>query len=103
MQFGNWNITESGIVYNGGSSASFEVPINELARTTEEGDQPAMYHWVLQVTDHPGLEHDDVYDFNYAFVYATAKFGIAFDYGIFDETLAEQYDRFGFEDEEPNF
>lgn len=103
MQFGNWNISNDGIAYAGGSTAAFTVPKAELLRTTEEGDQPAMYHWVLQVTDHPGLDHDDIYDFNYAFVYAAAQWGVAFDYGIFDETLAEQYERFDFEDEEPNF
>lgn len=103
MQFGNWDINDSGINYSGGGTAAFSVPKDQLVRTTEEGEQPAMYHWVLQVTDHPGLDHDDIYDFNYAFVYAAAKWGIDFDYGIFDETLAEQYERFDFEDEEPNF
>lgn len=103
MQFGNWNISENGITYNGGGSVGFTVPKEQLSRTTEDAEQPAMYHWVLQVTDHEGLDHDDIYDFNYAFVFAVAKYGIDFDYGIFDETLAEQYERFDFEDEEPNF
>lgn len=103
MQFGNWDISDNGITYNGGGSASFTVPKDQLSRTTEEGEHPPMYQWVLQVTDHPGLDHDDIYDFNYAFVYAMARYGIDFDYGIFDETLAEQYERFDFEDEEPNF
>lgn len=100
MQFGNWNLSDEGLTYNGGGTANFTVPKDQLARTTEEGEKPAMYHWVLQVTEHPGLDHDDIYDFNYAFVFAVAKFNIDFDYGIFDETLAEQFELFGFEDDE---
>jgi hypothetical protein len=100
MQFGNWTLNDGGITYNGGGTISLTIPKNELTKTTAEGEKPAMYHWVLQVSEHPGLDHDDIYDFNYAFVYAIAKFGVDFDYGIFDETLAEQFELFGFEDDE---
>jgi hypothetical protein len=100
MQFGNWNFTDQGLTYNGGDTISLTIPTDQLTRLTQEGEKPAMYQWVLQVSEHPGLDHDDIYDFNYAFVYAIAKAGLDFDYGIFDETLAEQFELFGFEDDE---
>lgn len=100
MQFGNWNLTDQGLTYSGGNTINLTIPADQLTRLTEEGEKPAMYHWVLQVSEYPGLDHDDIYDFNYAFVYAIAKTGQNFDYGIFDETLAEQFELFGFEDDE---
>lgn len=100
MQFGNWTLTDEGLSYQGGGTASFSVPRTELTQTTDEGDKPSMYRWVLQVTEHPGLDHDDIYDFNYAFVYAMARFGLDFDYGVFDDTLAEQFEMFGFDDDD---
>ncbi|MBD0368406.1 MAG: hypothetical protein ICV53_20170, partial [Flavisolibacter sp.] len=43
---------------------------------------------------------NDLYDLNFAFVYAIAKFGLEFNYEVFDATLAEQYNQFEEEDNE---
>lgn len=101
MQFGNWIVNENGIKYTGEASHSFAVPKAELALISEpSAGKPPMYDWVLRATDEEWLSHDDLFDFNYAFVFAAAKFGTAFDYSIFDDTLAEQYDLFDLDEEE---
>ena len=58
------------------------------------------YDWVLLVTNEDWLTQDDIFDFNYAFVFAAAQFGLPFDYAVFDDTLAEQYERLDLEEDE---
>lgn len=101
MQFGNWTINDEGIAYSGDASNNFIAPKQGLdSITAPDAGKPPMYDWVLRATDEEWLSHDDLYDFNYAFVYAMAKYGLSFDYSIFDDTLAEQYDQFDLEDDE---
>ncbi len=56
--------------------------------------------WIFVATDEDWLTENDLYDLNFAFVYAIAKFNLDFDYEIFDHTLERQYELFEDEDDE---
>src|SRR4051794_7128347 len=99
MVFGNWEITEHGIRWHGDGYRRFEIPADEL-NTTIRTAGAVFYQWILLATDEDWLTEDDLIDLDYAFVYAIAKFDLDFSYVIFDDTLAEQYDRFDAEDSE---
>jgi hypothetical protein len=87
MKFGNWLANDSGIEWKGNGHQRFVIGRQQLLET-EDG----MYSWVLRATGEDWLTDDDLYDFNFAFVYAAARAGNDFDYEIFDRTLDEQYD-----------
>ena len=46
------------------------------------------------------MTENDLYDLNFAFVYAVAKFRLDFNYDFFDATLAYQFEIFESEDDE---
>lgn len=101
MQFGNWLITESNIEWNGGGLSRFVIPINELnAIRQNKTDNTIFYEWILLATAEDWLTQNDLFDLNYAFVYAFAKSGLQFNFDIFDATLEEQFDQFDMEDNE---
>jgi hypothetical protein len=101
MQFGGWNVTENSIEWNGKGSQRFVIPANEL-NSTRPGNtyNPVFYKWILLATDEEWLTQNDLYDLNYAYVFAAGKLGLDFNYDIFDATLAYQYELFEAEDEE---
>jgi hypothetical protein len=86
MKFGNWMVTEDGIEWRGAGYDRFVVAGRQLLE--KESNK---YKWILRATNEDWLTDDDLYDFNFAFVYAATNFG-DFDYEIFDRTLAEQYE-----------
>ena len=103
MEFGNWKVTEDSIVWNGTGSHRFAIPVAELNTTrvnVKHLDNTVFYDWILLATNEDWLTQNDLYDLNYAFVYAIAKSGLEFNYDIFDATLEEQFDQFDDEDEE---
>jgi hypothetical protein len=102
MTFGNWIITNDSIKWNGDKFNRFVIPANELnaIKRLEDRKDIAFYEWVLLATDEDWLTQNDLYDLNYAFVYAAAKFNLEFDYEIFDATLAEQYEQFEQEEDD---
>lgn len=100
MIFGNWKVTERGIQWNGKGFAHFEIPTGDLTKIRKEKDDTLFYEWILLATGEQWLTQNDLYDLNYAFVYAVAKSGLHFDYAIFDATLEEQHAIFDEEDEE---
>ena len=101
MQFGNWIVTGDSVKWNGNSSQRFEIPGAKL-NATRAGDsgQFKLYDWIVQATDKEWLTENDLYDLNFAFVYAVAKFRLDFNYDFFDATLAYQFEIFESEDEE---
>ena len=99
MQFGNWTVTVNGIIWNK-ELQRFEIPADTLNTTKPQLGGTTTYEWILLATDEDWLTENDLYDLNFAFVYAIAKFGLAFDYDIFDATLAHQFEIFEAEDEE---
>lgn len=101
MLFGNWKITEDSITWNGDGSQQFVIPAAHLNITIADFTSNAtFYETILLATNEDWLTQNDLYDLNYAFVYAIAKFGHDFNYDIFDATLAQQYEQFEREDEE---
>jgi len=101
MIFGNWKVGDQYLSWNGPGLNRFYISKRELLRTTNDPvTEASWYEWVLLVTNEDWLTQDDIFDFNYAFVYASALFGLPFDYTIFDETLAEQYERLDLEEDE---
>ena len=99
MEFGKWNVSEKGIQWKGPNE--FFIPGDQIVmeRPGVQGDT-AMYEWVLRATDQEWLSHDDLYDLNFAIVYAAAKLGLNFNYEIFDNTLEAQYELFDAEEED---
>lgn len=99
MQFGNWEITNDSISWNGNQFQRFVIPVEQLNTTRQVADE-TYYDWILLATDEDWLTQNDLYDLNYAFVYAIAKAGLEFNYDIFDATLEKQFDQFDLEDNE---
>jgi len=99
MNFGNWEITEKGISWKGSAVQKFEIPVTEMNATRQIAGVE-LYQWILTATGQHWLAQNDLYDLNYAFVYAIAKLNLDFDYEIFDATLEEQYDQFDDEEED---
>jgi hypothetical protein len=101
MQFGNWNVTENAIEWNGNNFERFIIPFDEM-NSTKPGNtnDVVFYKWILLATDENWLTQNDLYDLNYAFVFAIGRSGADFNYDIFDATLAYQYEIFEMEDED---
>ena len=101
MLFGNWKVSNEGIAWNSAGLNRFVIPGDSLMKTQQvENGEAVLYEWILLATEEAWLTQNDLYDLNYAFVFAAAKFGADFNYEIFDATLAEQYEQFDMEDEE---
>jgi hypothetical protein len=99
MYFSNWLVTENSIEWNGDDNNTLVIPSNKLTELRKTRlDAPPLYEAVLAATDQDWLSQNDLYDLNYAFVFAIAKFNLEFDYQIFDDTLAEQFDLLDEED-----
>jgi hypothetical protein len=101
MLFGNWKITEDSIVWNGEGSQQYVIPAGHLNITMVDfSSRSTYYETIILATNEDWLTQNDLYDLNYAFVYAIAKFGLDFNYDTFDATLAQQYEQFEGEDED---
>ena len=101
MNFGNWNVTDNGIEYSGGTLQRFVISKNEATEILDLPDSAGpVYKWILLATEEDWLTEDDLYDLNYAFVFAASKFGVPFDYDIFENTLDYQFQALDFEGDE---
>ena len=99
MEFGNWKVTQNGISWNGQALQRFEIPAEKLSAIRQSNaDDNNLYEWILLATDEDWLTENDLVDLNFAFVYAVGKFGLDFNYEVFDATLDYQFELF--EDEE---
>ncbi|MBA2745491.1 MAG: hypothetical protein H0U44_04620 [Flavisolibacter sp.] len=104
MVFGNWEISEKNIAFKGDGYNKFEIPLQELNRVVVDRNGDIFYDWILLATEEDWLTQDDLYDLNFAFVYAIGKYTMDFNYNVFDATLAEQFEKFDEEeDDEDNF
>lgn len=99
MLFGNWILSDKGIAWNSEES-NFTIPIESLTRIKTSWKGNRHYDWILSATAEEWLSQDDLYDLNFAFVYAAAKAGLDFDYQVFDATLDEQFDQLDLEDDD---
>jgi hypothetical protein len=99
MEFGNWIVKQNGISWNGQALQRFEIPAEKLNVIRQSNtDDNNLYEWILLATDEDWLTENDLVDLNFAFVYGAAKFGLDFNYEVFDATLDYQFELF--EDEE---
>jgi hypothetical protein len=97
MRFGNWQVTGDEIKWEGAGLNRFLIPTDQLMATRARGEE-LFYEWILTATAQNWLTQNDLYDLNYAFVFAAAQKDLDFDYDIFDATLEEQFDQFDIED-----
>lgn len=100
MQFGNWVLTDDTIEWQGNELQRFVMPKDSLTSLRYDKKGRFFYDWILKATDEEWLTQDDLYDLNFAFTYAAAKWGLEYSYEIFDATLEEQYEQFDEEEDE---
>ena len=102
MQFGNWNVTDTTIEFNSDMPQRFVIEKHLLLETEEVADRDEpLYKWILLATAEDWLTEDDLYDLNFAFVYAAGEVSEDFDYERFDKTVEYQFEIIeGDEDEE---
>ena len=103
MEIGNWIVDNEEIRWHGDNISHFAIPIQALNETTIGPKGELHYSGILLATEEDWLTEDDLIDLNYAFVYALAKHGLDFDYNIFDDTLAEQYEQLDEEDDDSSY
>lgn len=100
MQFGNWTVTDESIEWNNDELNRFVIAKEESTAIRYDKKGSFFYDWILKATEEDWLTQDDLYDLNFAFVYAVAKWGFEFNYETFDATLEEQYEQFDEEEDE---
>jgi hypothetical protein len=100
MEFGNWTIKDESIDWSGDEMGRFIIPKDDITAIRYDKKGSFFYNWILLATEEDWLTQDDLYDLNYAFVYALARWGFEFNYETFDATLEEQYEQFDEEDED---
>ena len=79
------------------------IPAKDLLKERANPGELPTYDWILIATDKDWLTQNDLFDLNYAFVYAAALQGGEFNYETFDNTMAEQYEIFEEEDKNEDF
>jgi len=94
MEFGNWRITRTAIEWAANQGFQrFVVDTKSLLETiTLQDDSDNLYKWIVLATEEDWLTTDDLYDFNFAFVYVAGTLQLPLDYALFDRTVAYQYD-----------
>ncbi|HTE24720.1 hypothetical protein [Flavitalea sp.] len=101
MKIGNWEVNGSAIEWKGSGRNRFVIEKKSLTEKIETDDENlSLYKWIVLATDEEWLTEDDLYDLNFAFVYAAAEGKAGFDYQMFDETLSYQYNQLEEEDDE---
>ena len=102
MTIGNWNISETKIEWKGGDANIFEIERSQLLepiKIDDESDED-LYKWIVIATTEDWLTVDDLYDLNFAFVYAAGASGSSdFSYERFDKTVEYQYNMIDEEEE----
>ncbi|MEO6720626.1 MAG: hypothetical protein ABIN67_09670 [Ferruginibacter sp.] len=100
MKFGNWKLTGTTIEYSGDGSNSFVIERESLFETIqgEDGDEP-LYKWIVLATEEEWLTEDELYDLNFAFVFAAGASPENFSYDLLDRTLDYQFDTLDEEEE----
>jgi hypothetical protein len=100
MKFGNWKITETTLEWSGEGLNRFVIEIQKLTETTTVKPlNDSLYKWIILALNEDWLTDDDLYDLNFAFVFAAGASGQSFDYQIFDRTLEYQYNMLDDEDQ----
>lgn len=93
MRIGNWFVKESTIEWDGGSPNKFVIEIQQLLETERVADrEQELYKWILAATAEDWLSEDELYDLNFAFMYAAGAAGLIPDYSVFDSTVEYQFE-----------
>ena len=93
MRFGNWNVKEEMIEWVGEDAAKIVIEKEQLLETSPVADRKdALYKSLLNATVQHALGEDDLYDLNFAFVYAAGSWGKEMSYEVFDQTVAYQFE-----------
>ena len=93
MKFGNWNISDQKIEWTGKGLQSFAIDRSTLLETMpSDTTGEELYKWIVLATDEEWMSHDDLYDLNFAFVFAAASADGEFSYELLDRTVEYQYD-----------
>ena len=101
MKIGNWKVTDNTIEWSAKGFQHFVIEKAALLETAKpEGWRDEMYKPIMLATDTDWLTTDDLYDLNFAFVYAAGSWQQPFDYEIFDRTMEYQFDLLEEEEEE---
>jgi hypothetical protein len=101
MKIGNWEVTGSAIEWKGSGRNQFVINKKNLAEKIESDDvNLSLYKWIVLATEEEWLTEDDLYDLNFAFVYAAGESKTEFDYQAFDETLSYQYSQLEDDDDD---
>ena len=103
MRFGNWDVKEGTIEWAGEEAANIVIHKEQLLETTPVADRAdALYKSLLNATVQHALGEDDLYDLNFAFVYAAGAWQKDISYDIFDQTVAYQFEILEEDDDEEN-
>jgi hypothetical protein len=98
-KFGSWAVSEKGIDWTeDGSKNKYSIPVSELVMIEKEEGEP-MYKWLVDALDQEFIDVEDLYDLNYAFVYACGKLNVDFDYDVLETTLNYQFDSMDMDDD----
>lgn len=92
MHFGNWKITPTTIEWAAEGFQRFVIEKQQLLQleSVEELNED-LYKWIVLATNEEWLSDDDLYDLNFAFVYAAGASGQKLAYEVFDKTLEYQF------------
>ena len=100
MKFGNWKITDKAIEWAGQGFHRFVIEKSLLLETINAEDSYGkLYKWIVLAIEEDWLTDDELYDLNFAFVFAAGASQQDLDYQIFDRTMEYQYDTLDEEDE----
>lgn len=91
LQFGNWQVTDDGILYVGENDG---YPLIEKDRLAEPGpgDRSDVFDWLVHLPTKTWVSMEDVYALNTAFFYAMGRYGIQFPSEIsIEKTLSMQH------------
>ena len=73
--------------------AAFEIERESLFETIKvEGEDEPLYKWIVLATEEEWLTEDELYDLNFAFVFAAGASPENFSYEVLDKTLDYQFD-----------
>jgi hypothetical protein len=101
MKFGNWNVGTDYIEYSGEAFQRFSIPVKELLERVEVADAgDGLYKWIVLATEEDSLSVDELYDLNFAIVYAAGRAGLDLDYSVFDRTVEYQFSVLDDEDDD---
>lgn len=100
MRFANWNVTETTIEWSGTGFNRFVIEKEQLLEIEKvEVLKADFYRWIILATNEDWLTDDDLYDLNFAFVFAAGAWSLNFDYELFDKTVEHQFNMLDDEEE----